>query len=194
MAADTPPPKGWKVFAGQLTRDETLWGYLHRKQFVRGSCYTRDCKRNYYLDFELLLRAGYVQVRMSEIQRLLKCNKPGGCSMTFVDEKTGSGLPLSVLASNSAGRIEMTCGGCKWSKTFTPLQAIAQLEAAKTGYASTLHTELAALSKACTHCGRSDWQIVVKWPTPANQKTYGERRLVEIEHQRQADLPLANDV
>lgn len=185
MSEYIPPPKGWRVFNGQLIPDQTLWGYLHRKQIVRGACYTRDCRRNYYLDFELLLRSGYAYVRMPEIQRLLRCNMPGGCRMTFQDEKAGSGLPLSALAANREVRILFRCGGCKWEKSVTPGQAIAQLLAAKTGTASTLHTELVAkTSKPCAKCGASNWTCDVRWPNAPKDKTYGERRLEDLAGER----------
>ncbi|MFD3265517.1 hypothetical protein [Phenylobacterium ferrooxidans] len=193
MTEYIPPPKGWRVFNGQLIPDATLWGYLHRKQIVRGSCYTRDCRRNYHLDFELLLRSGYAYVRMPEIQRLLRCNMPGGCRMTFQDDKGGSGLPLSILAANPEVRIVFRCGGCKWEKAITPGQAIAQLVAAKTGTSSTLHTELVTkTSKPCLKCGASKWDCDVRWPTPPNDKTYGERRLEDLARERVV-IPRAND-
>ena len=185
MSDYNPPPKGWRVFNGQLIPDATLWGYLHRKQIVRGVCYTRDCRRNYHLDFELLLRSGYAYVRMPEIQRLLRCNMPGGCKMTFQDDKQGSGLPLSVLASNREVRILLRCGGCKWEKAITPGQAIQQLLAAKTGTSSTLHTDLQAkISKPCLKCGAAKWACEVRWPTAPRDKTYGERRLEDLAGER----------
>ena len=181
MSEYIPPPKGWRVFNGQLIPDPTLWGYMHRKQVVRGACYTRECRRNYYLDLEVLLRRGYAYVQMKEIQRLLLCHMPGGCSMTFRDEKEGSGLPLSVLAANRDVRILFRCGGCKWEKLVTPRQAIAQLTAAKTGTSSTLHTDLITkITKPCPKCAATNWTCDVRWPQAPKDKTYAQRHLEEL--------------
>ncbi len=123
MSEYIPPPKGWRVFNGQLILDPTLWGYMHRKQVVRGSCYTRECRRNYYLDLEVLLRRGYAYVQMKEIQRLLLCHMPGGCSMTFRYEKEGSGLPLSVLAATAMSACcsaAAAANGRNWSRRARP--------------------------------------------------------------------------
>ncbi|WP_421932939.1 hypothetical protein [Phenylobacterium sp.] len=185
MSEYIPPPKGWRVFNGELVPDPTLWGYMHRRQMVRGACYTRDCRRNYNLDVELLLRRGYAHVSMKEIQRQLLCHMPGGCRMTFRDEKEGSGLPLSVLAANREVRILFRCGGCRWEKSVTPAQAIAQLVAAKTGTSSTLHTELTSkTTKPCPKCAAANWTCEVRWPTAPNDKTYGQRRLEDLAAER----------
>ena len=190
MSEYIPPPKGWRVFNGKLVADPTLWGYLNRKQVVRGACYTRDCRRNYYLDFELLLRRGYASVQMREIQRLLLCHMPGGCSMTFRDERDGSGLPLSVLASNRDVRILFRCGGCKWEKQVTPGRAIQQLVVARTGTASTLHTDLLTkISKPCLKCGASNWSCDVRWPTAPKDMTYGERHTEQQAAERAVAKP-----
>lgn len=187
MSEYIPPPKGWRVFNGRLVPDPTLWGYLHRKQVVRGACYTRDCRRNYHLDFELLLRRGYAAVPMTEIQRLLLCHMPGGCSMTFQADKDGSGLPLSLLAANREVRILFRCGGCKWEKSVTPRQAIAQLTAAKTGTAATLHTDLITkITKPCPKCAATTWTCDVRWPTAPKDKTYAQRHLEDRAAERAA--------
>lgn len=135
---------------------------------MRGACYTRDCRRNYNLDFELLLRRGFAYVPMKELQRLLRCNTPGGCPLSFQEDRAGSGLPLSTLRDYPLARLRLRCAGCRWEKTTTPAQVIGGLEKAGTGGPATLHTDLAkTLTRPCAKCGKTAWTCDVLWPGPA---------------------------
>ena len=147
--------------------DETIRGHLQRRQGVRGACYTRDCRRTYNLDFELLLRRGFAQVPMKELERLLRCNMPGGCAITFQRERQGSGLPLSVIAANPQARVRLHCLGCRWEIIIPPAKVIGRLTLAKTGGPETLHTELVGkLSRPCAKCAKTQWRCDILWPAP----------------------------
>nr|QQZ50980.1 hypothetical protein JKL49_07135 [Phenylobacterium glaciei] len=88
------------------------------------------------------------------------------------------GPALSRLAANREVRILFRCGGCKWEKLVTPRQAIAQLTAAKTGAAATLHTDLITkITKPCPKCAATTWTCDVRWPTAPKDKTYAQRHL-----------------
>jgi len=159
-------------------------GYLRRKQGVRGAGSPRACRRSHTPDFGLLRRGGFAYVPMKELQRLLRCNMPGGCAMAFKHDRPGSGLPLSVIAANPQARVRLRCQGCKWEKIITPPQAIRRLKLAKTGTESTLHTELVAkLNKPCPKCAKTVWACDILWPAPPGSPTPGEKSAAELRRQ-----------
>lgn len=113
-----------------------------------------------------------------DLRTLLKCHKPGGCSMWWEDSPEGSGVPLGQITYRYA-EAEFACESCK-SKNRTSIAAlIKRLETEKLGNSSTLHTNVAGLlKKPCTKCQQARWAFRVTWPDPANL-TLGERRRIE---------------
>jgi len=94
-ATPKPPPPGWRLFGRQLVPDPTVGGYLARRQEFRGSCHRRDCRRRYDIDFDGLIRHGYAGFPVRELQALLACRMPGGCSLQFHEKPVG--LPLRAF-------------------------------------------------------------------------------------------------
>jgi len=159
-----PPPAGWRLFNAQLVPDPTIGGFLARGQVVRGTCQRRDCNRRYWIDFEGLIRHGYSGFPMKELESLLVCRMPGGCSLVFHEDREGSGLPLSLLATYPGVQVRVRCGACRWEKEVSPSRMAASLKAAGGGGGETLHTEIADKLQRPCKCGKTQWFCEVTWP------------------------------
>ena len=162
------PPPGWRLLDGALVADGTVGGHVARRQDVRASCYQRDCRRTFNIDYDWMVRHGYAAFPVRELFELLRCRKPGGCALEMRSERQGSGLPLSFLARQPGVMIRLICQGCGWRKDVGPAQVVAQLAAVGIGDGATLHVELTAkLTKPCVKCAKAQWASEVRWPPVA---------------------------
>jgi hypothetical protein len=161
-ATPKPPPPGWRLFGRQLVPDPTVGGYLARRQEFRGSCHRRDCRRRYDIDFDGLIRHGYAGFPVRELQALLACRMPGGCSLQFHEKPVG--LPLRAFYVHDGVTVLLRCEACRWEKEVAPARLAAQLKAQGLGDDGTPHTDIAAkLTKPCK-CGKTQWACEVLWP------------------------------
>ncbi|MDG2520546.1 hypothetical protein P7B02_03245 [Caulobacter segnis] len=166
------PPRGWLIENDTLVRDDSLAGYQARGQQVRASCYQRDCKRSCWIDIDFMVSRRMGRLSMAECKRLLKCGALGGCGLDFREEPQAGVTLRTLAAAGEKVRIAFRCAACGVAKATSPAAAIARLKAGKRGDEDTLHTDLGAkLTKPCK-CGKTRWEVQVRWPDP-NAPTHG---------------------
>lgn len=159
------PPKGWRVFNGALVPDDSVGGFMVRGQEVTGTCYMRDCRRRFHLDYEKFLKGGLEGLPMRRVKSMLACHHPAGCALEMREGREGSGVRLSVLAKTPGVAVRIRCELCGGEKLTSPAKVIAGLEAAGTGGRDTLHSEVAAmLTRPCGTCKQARWTCEVRWP------------------------------
>lgn len=159
------PPTGWRLFNGALVPDDSVGGFMLRGQEVTGTCYMRDCRRRFHLDFEKFLKAGMEGLPMRRVKAMLACHHPAGCSLEMKEGREGSGVRLRALAATPGVRMRIRCQLCGGQKVTSPAKVLAGLEAAKTGGGDTLHSEVAVkLTKPCGTCRKAAWTCEVLWP------------------------------
>ena len=164
-----PPPPGWRLFNRELVPDPTIGGFLARRQEIRGACYRRDCRRRWEADFDGLVRHGYAGFPMSELQGLLRCRTPGGCSLQFHESPEGAALTLGAVSEFTCVVVVVRFETCQWRTEVQPARMAARLERQGLGGDATTHTEIAGkLSRPCK-CGKTRWACEVLWPVEAIQ-------------------------
>lgn len=157
------PPPGWVMWCGELKPDPSVAGYVARGQQIRAHCRHQYCRRTCWIECERLAEEGMGGLRMEEAQKLWRCQRIGGCYMTFEDDRRGM-LSLDELSRLPRVRARLCCKACK-SQWEGPIKTvIARLKKAGEGDERTrCHQVDQVMRRPCGKCGKVYWQFSLRW-------------------------------
>ena len=153
-------PAGWVAFNGTVEPSETVAGYAARHQTVWGKCQFAGCDRRLKLEPEMLVKDGVGALLMGQIKTWARCQRPGGCSLTFHNEAPLYPLKLEHFTGLAHVRIRVRCRGhgCKFSRTWPVEVMIKGLQERGQGDERTEIDKLGAkMTSACPLCKKSNW-------------------------------------
>ncbi len=185
------PPKGWVSLDGVLKPGAAVGDYAARAQRVIGTCQAEGCKRRLVIDADDLVRAGFERVRMSEVQRLARCARLGGCGLSYHDEEPARRLRLEHCQGRAHVRLRLRCdgNGCRFYRVWTVEEIVQGLARRGAGDERTPVDELhAKLTGQCPVCKKSNWRADVLWlnTDTTGWKQRGEEWFADVAAKRPA--------
>lgn len=170
---NTGLPPGWVAIDGTVQPSEVVAGYAARHQVVKGKCTRSGCNRRVELEANALCRDGLGAIPMQQIKAWWRCQRAGGCALTFHNEPPAFPLRLEHFTGLPHVRVRLSCRGdrCTYTRVYPPEVMIKGLVGRGQGDERTEIAKLGAkMTSACPLCKKSNWAADVLW---ANTETVG---------------------
>ena len=179
------PPSGWVSLDGVLRPGQRVADFLARAQRVIGMCRDENCTRRLVLDPMELQRRGLEQLSMSEVTRLHRCLRIGGCAISFHNDPPDRPLRLGHLRGKPFVRVRLRCrgNGCRYYRVWRAEEMIAGLAKRGGGDDATEIFSLGAkMTSPCPLCKKANWSVAVLWinTDTIGWKAQGERGFDQI--------------
>lgn len=169
------PPSGWVSLDGVLRPGQRVVDFLARAQRVIGTCRNDNCTRRLVLEPSELQRRGLEQLPMSEVTRLHRCLRIGGCAMSFHNDAPSRPLRLGDLRGKPFVRVRVRCrgNGCRYYRVWRVEEMISGLAKRGAGDSATEIFGLGGkMTSPCPLCQKANWGVDVLW---INTDTLGWR-------------------